>query len=101
MNGRVMYKYVLYGPYTQIATYEGAHVLSAGEQDNQLVVWMAVDTARPVAYRKIQAVNTGVWFDAEDAVFVGTVVVDGWAPGERIVWHIFDYGEEVRNASSQ
>lgn len=75
---------------------KGSHVLSAGLQGNDTVIWVSVDSSKEHTERIIYQRFTGQ--DEPDmGRFVGTVVhgmESDWLPNGLVV-HVYDGGEEV------
>jgi hypothetical protein len=66
---------------------QGARILSAHEQRNEVCVWAAVDTSRPIVQHKLAVLGTGddsayVWSVGR---FIDTVLLDGGV----FVFHVF------------
>jgi hypothetical protein len=66
--------------------HEGAQVLSVGDQNGKLCVWVMMDTTKPVRPKHFCIVGTGQSFSVEcpPKRFVGTVIMS------RFVWHVFE-----------
>lgn len=82
---KTIYKYPLFITDEQIVgLHEGAHVLSAQMQGDQLCIWAVVDSDAKLGERKVRIFGTGNPVDLNgEWQFVGTVQ-------ERMfVWHIF------------
>jgi len=61
-----------------------ARLLSVQFQDGKLCLWAMVDTNSWKSHRTIRIVGTGMDFDPDGLVFIGTVQQDGF------VWHVFE-----------
>ena len=70
---------------------QNARILSAGVQDNDFVVWAAVDPRAPTVARRFAIHGTGhaVQDDTAEGAFINTVFIG------PLVFHIFDLGEVV------
>lgn len=68
-----------------VETHAGAEPLAVGCQGNDVVMWMRVDTSRPVVQRMFQTAATDAYCPPADrATYVGTAQ----AP-DGSVWHVF------------
>lgn len=65
----------------------GAHILSAGMQNDSVFVWAIVNPDYPLVKRRIRVYATGEELGYHTGKFVGTVFLD-W-----LVYHVFDQGE--------
>ena len=71
----------------------GSRLLSVGEQEGQLILWVAVDTNKPTISRCIVIVGTGnPAKNIVDSPFIGTVQMSN-----GLVWHVFDEGYPSEN----
>lgn len=78
-------------PWTGItAAPRGSTILSAGVQEDEIMVWARCDPAAPLVARDVYAYATGERLPAwtEQATFIGTVQM-----GDGLVFHVFDGGE--------
>jgi len=64
---------------------EGAKILCAKEQNEDVYVWAEVDTDRPVEMRKIMVYVTGHSIPPEPQEYVGTAYLDDGA----LVLHVY------------
>ena len=86
MTESKIYKYGIFpGEQQSIMMSENAQILSAGVQNNRIVIWVLVNPAEPYVSRSIMVIGTG-WSitDPEMYRFVGTVQIN-W-----LVWHVFE-----------
>lgn len=63
-------------------------ILSAVNQNEQIVIYAQVDTEAPIADHKITCLMTGEQMHSAMMTFVGTVLL------KHIVVHVFDRGEK-------
>ena len=64
---------------------EHASIISAGIQNDQIVIWAVVAPDYPITKRLVIAVNTGDFYKTKEVMdFVGTVT-----SSTGIVWHVF------------
>jgi hypothetical protein len=85
---KTIYKYPLPYPTAALALPLGARILSAGLQDDQIVIWALVDPRPPVRTRDMQclAVNTGMILPDN----IGTLrFLTTLTTSNGIVWHVF------------
>lgn len=85
---RIIFKYQLNSAVNHLP--QGAKILSAQVQNDQICIWALVDPDRPLVMRKLKIFGTGQPLPVHgpiEAVFVGTVQQGIY------VWHIFDFGE--------
>lgn len=71
----------------EITVPEGAEMLCAREQHNEMCVWFRCDPAAPPTKRTIFVIGTG-HLAPENAHYIGTCFMEG---GD-LVWHIFEQG---------
>lgn len=65
----------------------GAELLSVGNQNGKLCLWVKCDAANETVRRTIQVCGTGNRLPADLGRFIGTAIFPG------MVWHVFDGGE--------
>lgn len=73
----------------EIMVPEGAEMLSAGEQFNNICVWYRCNPAKPLQARKLAIVGTGHPVPDESGRFLGTAAMHG---GE-FMFHIFEQAQ--------
>ena len=83
-----IWKYVLKTETNQIIEIpEGAKILSAGEQLNNICVWVNVDTEMPVVNRKFSIYGTGHLIPKDPGDFIGSVhLYNG-----TLIFHVYAY----------
>ena len=64
---------------------EGAKILAAKEQDNEVCIWVEVDHNRPIEMRKIMIYGTGHSIPQEPQEYVGTAHLHNGA----LVLHVY------------
>lgn len=77
--------------YTTVKMPQGAEILTAHEQRDEIYLWAKVDPSKPTVTRRIacygEQENVNQVPDGAD--YIGTVFV-----GQHLVFHVFDLGEE-------
>jgi hypothetical protein len=74
----------------KIEMYENAIILSVHEQNDDVFMWVEVDTDKPVETRYFVLYGTGHRIQNESRKFIGTV----HCAGGQFVWHIFETFKE-------
>lgn len=69
---------------------EGAELLTAQFQGQQLQLWAKVDTSKPLERREIAIYGTGNPVPENSGAYIATVQHHGGA----LVWHVFDLGSK-------
>lgn len=82
---QVVYKYTL-APFTVLELPQFASVLSAREQNGEIVLYVQLDRMEPKIKREFYAVPTGTEFDASNTYFIDTVMME-----DGLVYHIFEF----------
>lgn len=69
-----------------ILMHEGSEILSVGDQNGKLCLWVMIDKEKPICEKYFCLVGTGQSFSVEcpPKRFVGTVIMS------RFVWHVFE-----------
>lgn len=81
----MIHKYVLETKERQFVEMPfGAKILSVGEQNGALCLWVMVDPEKPHEDRGIEIIGTGNTTPDGRRNFIGTVVI------EPFVWHVFE-----------
>lgn len=80
-----------YQSVTDVMMPEGAKILSAAKQYDQIVIWFVCDPSKPGKARAIEVCWTGYQpVDSNRTRFIGTVLLEN----EQLVCHVFELGQE-------
>ena len=80
----VVWKFPLPHPRTVLSMPKYARVLTAGVQEDHIVIWAQVIPAQPPEHRVFNVFNTGEQLPEDVRDWVGTVQIG------PIVWHIYE-----------
>jgi hypothetical protein len=85
---KLIFKYDLHGPTTVVPTHEGARAISVlSTKGDRAVVYLEVDTEKPIVRRTFRSVPTGGV--VPEGKHVGIFTVESGV----YVWHVYDCGE--------
>lgn len=73
----------------------GAKLLCVQMQHGVPQIWALVDERRPAVARRFRVVGTGHPLAATDLVFSSAYVGSVQTHGGALIFHVFDYGEDV------
>lgn len=65
---------------------EGAVILTAQCQFNEIFLWAHVNPSEPVVNRTIEIIVTGYEYEGAERAYIGTVQQHGG----QLIWHIFE-----------
>lgn len=88
---KTIYKYTLdITAHQSVKLQSGYKILSAGEQNGQLVLWSVVETDNNPEWITIEVVGTGHEIKEPDPLFADWEYISTVQMSNGLVWHIFD-----------